>query len=124
MAELKECGASAENMESASRRPAVRIWRRVCGSSIIEDRRSFPQITRAFDGPDPGTRRSLATRARNRAMTSFAEGQPGETLRGRRLDDSAELYRLLVATVRDYAIFALDADGTCSRGTQGASITR
>jgi PAS domain S-box-containing protein len=53
-------------------------------------------------------------------MTSFAEGQAGEQLRGRRPDDSAELYRLLVATVRDYAIFALDADGNVLTWNAGA----
>ena len=53
-------------------------------------------------------------------MTSFAEGQAGEEVRGRRPDDSAELYRLLVATVRDYAIFALDADGNVLTWNAGA----
>ena len=54
-------------------------------------------------------------------MTSFAEGQPREDhLHGARPDDSAELYRLLVATVRDYAIFALDASGHVLTWNAGA----
>jgi PAS domain S-box-containing protein len=54
-------------------------------------------------------------------MTSFAEGQAREDgLRGSQRDDSAELYRLLVATVRDYAIFALDATGHVLTWNAGA----
>src|SRR5690349_21720765 len=110
-------------MEWPSRRPAARIWRGVCVASIIVDRRPLLQIqiTRAFGGPDSSTRRSVATRARTRAMTSFAEGQPREDVaHGARPDDSAELYRLLVATVRDYAIFALDASGHVLTWNAGA----
>ena len=55
-------------------------------------------------------------------MTSFAEGQAeGEDLRDTRPEDSAELYRLLVATVRDYAIFALDASGHVLTWNAGAA---
>jgi PAS domain S-box-containing protein len=54
-------------------------------------------------------------------MTSFAEGQAGEDeVRHNRSDDPAELYRLLVATVRDYAIFALDATGHVLTWNAGA----
>ena len=55
-------------------------------------------------------------------MTSFAEGQAEkDRVRGSRPDDSAELYRLLVATVRDYAIFALDAGGHVLTWNAGAA---
>ena len=55
-------------------------------------------------------------------MTSFAEGQAEKDgVRGSRPDDSAELYRLLVATVRDYAIFALDAGGHVLTWNAGAA---
>ena len=37
-----------------------------------------------------------------------------------RADESAELYRLLIASVRDYAIFALDADGRVLTWNAGA----
>jgi PAS domain S-box-containing protein len=54
-------------------------------------------------------------------MTSFSEGQAEEDdVRGGRPEDSAELYRLLVATVRDYAIFALDAGGHVLTWNAGA----
>ena len=47
-----------------------------------------------------------------RAMTTSRDAQSAPDARGReRSDESAELYRLLVASVRDYAIFALDARG-------------
>src|SRR6185295_7911042 len=36
------------------------------------------------------------------------------------VDEPAELYRLLVASVRDYAIFALDADGNVLTWNVGA----
>ena len=55
-------------------------------------------------------------------MTSSAEGQAEkDRVRGSRPDDSAELYRLLVATVRDYAIFALDAGGHVLTWNAGAA---
>ncbi|MDF2774511.1 MAG: ATP-binding region ATPase domain protein [Geminicoccaceae bacterium] len=45
-------------------------------------------------------------------MTTSRDAQPAPDARGREHSDvSAELYRLLVASVRDYAIFALDARG-------------
>ena len=54
-------------------------------------------------------------------MTSFAEGQAREEgMNGSQRDESAELYRLLVATVRDYAIFALDATGHVLTWNAGA----
>jgi PAS domain S-box-containing protein len=53
-------------------------------------------------------------------MTSFAEGQAREDGVSIPRDDPAELYRLLVATVRDYAIFALDATGHVLTWNAGA----
>jgi PAS domain S-box-containing protein len=55
-------------------------------------------------------------------MTSFAEGQSEkDRAHEDRPDDSAELYRLLVASVRDYAIFALDARGHVLTWNAGAA---
>jgi PAS domain S-box-containing protein len=55
-------------------------------------------------------------------MTSFAEGQAEEDgVHGSRPVESAELYRLLVASVRDYAIFALDAAGHVLTWNAGAA---
>src|SRR5689334_6574564 len=98
-------------MGCPSRQPAGRIWR--AGIWLVYHRGQQPlpqiQLTRAFGGPDSSTRRSIATRPRARAMTSFAEGRAREgDMSGARPENSAELYRLLVASVRDYAIFALD----------------
>jgi len=54
-------------------------------------------------------------------MTPFAEGQAREgSRRGGRPEVSAELYRLLIGTVRDYAIFALDATGHVLTWNAGA----
>lgn len=46
-------------------------------------------------------------------------GTPDATLRERE-DEPAELYRLLVASVRDYAIFVLDAQGNVLTWNVGA----
>ena len=55
-------------------------------------------------------------------MTSFAEGQAEKDgASAGRPEVSAELYQLLVATVRDYAIFALDAGGHVLTWNAGAA---
>ena len=54
-------------------------------------------------------------------MTSSAEkAADNQEVRTNRPDEPAELYRLLVASVRDYAIFALDADGHVLTWNAGA----
>lgn len=47
------------------------------------------------------------------------EGQPKKS-RDERLQQSDEIFRLLVESVRDYAIFLLDPDGIVSTWNQGA----
>jgi PAS domain S-box-containing protein len=56
-------------------------------------------------------------------MTSSAEEKPEreEGSRAARQDEPAELYRLLVASVRDYAIFAIDATGHVLTWNAGAA---
>ena len=54
-------------------------------------------------------------------MTSSAEkAADNQQVRADRPDEPAELYRLLVASVRDYAIYALDADGQVLTWNAGA----
>jgi PAS domain-containing protein len=52
--------------------------------------------------------------------TSRHQHNPPTTQQPERADEPAELYRLLVASVRDYAIFALDADGKVLTWNAGA----
>ena len=52
--------------------------------------------------------------------TSRHQDDPPQSVGPERADEPAELYRLLVASVRDYAIFALDADGNVLTWNVGA----
>lgn len=55
------------------------------------------------------------------AVTAAREEHgPPDTGLDQRADEPAELYRLLVASVRDYAIFALDAQGRVLTWNVGA----
>ena len=55
-------------------------------------------------------------------MTSAPEARRAlDTVRPERAAEPAELYRLLVASVRDYAIFALDARGHVLTWNAGAA---
>ena len=54
-------------------------------------------------------------------MSSSADkAAEDEKMPATRPDEPAELYRLLVASVRDYAIFALDAEGHVLTWNAGA----
>src|SRR4051812_41720668 len=78
--------------------------------------------SRATDDQRAGVVPPHATSSLARAMTTSRDMQGAPEARRREgTDEPAELYRLLVASVRDYAIFALDPTGHVLTWNVGAA---